>query len=306
MKGITMNTLTVTGQPNIDPITLIERANLADTTKAQYKKAIKNYLATGNSLSDSEALADYARGLKKSSRGFLKAAIKLWSKEIETITKGQATPQNVASVQATVYRLEALNEAIKVKQTTGNKAHIWLSGPEVKKLLDTPPKNLVGQRDKLILGSLVGAGLRREELAELRFDNIKRMGDRIVFDVKGKGAKDRVIPIADKLAQMIDDWAEVISREGYVIRSLGMNREPKESMSSVAIFQVVRKYGKVIGKPELAPHDLRRTYAQIGVDNGIPIQQISKLLGHASIQTTMRYLNMEIDLEATISDFVPF
>ena len=57
---------------------------------------------------------------------------------------------------------------------------------------------------------------------------------------------------------------------------------------------------------ELQPHDLRRTYAELGRRAGVPISQISKLLGHASIETTQDYLNIELDLETTISDFVPF
>jgi integrase len=62
----------------------------------------------------------------------------------------------------------------------------------------------------------------------------------------------------------------------------------------------------MIGKPELQPHDLRRTYAELGRRAGVSISQISKLLGHASIETTQDYLNIELDLETTISDFVPF
>jgi len=62
----------------------------------------------------------------------------------------------------------------------------------------------------------------------------------------------------------------------------------------------------MMGKLELAPHDLRRTYTQLGYEAGIPITQIGKLLGHASIATTQRYLNLELDLETTISDFIPF
>ena len=54
------------------------------------------------------------------------------------------------------------------------------------------------------------------------------------------------------------------------------------------------------------PHDLRRTCAELGRRAGVPISQISKLLGHASIETTQDYLNIELDLEMTISDFVPF
>lgn len=66
------------------------------------------------------------------------------------------------------------------------------------------------------------------------------------------------------------------------------------------------KYGKQMGKPELASHDLRRTYAQLGYEAGVPITQISTLLGHASIETTMRYLNLDLDLETTVSDFIPY
>jgi integrase len=62
----------------------------------------------------------------------------------------------------------------------------------------------------------------------------------------------------------------------------------------------------MIGKPELQPHDLRRTYAELGRRAGVPIAQISRLLGHATIKTTQEYLNIQLDLETTISDFVPF
>ena len=46
--------------------------------------------------------------------------------------------------------------------------------------------------------------------------------------------------------------------------------------------------------------------AQLGYEAGVPITQISKLLGHATVATTQRYLNLDLDLETTISDFIPF
>jgi integrase len=61
----------------------------------------------------------------------------------------------------------------------------------------------------------------------------------------------------------------------------------------------------MIGKPDLTPRDLRRTYAQLGYEAGVPITHISRLLGHSSVATTGRYLNMEIDMEMIISDFIP-
>ena len=56
----------------------------------------------------------------------------------------------------------------------------------------------------------------------------------------------------------------------------------------------------------LAPHDLRWTYAQLGYEGGVPDTQISRLLGHASVAVTQRYLNLDLDLKTTVSDFIPF
>ena len=128
---------------------------------------------------------------------------------------------------------------------------------------------------------------------------------RTVLAVKGKGKKNRVVPICDDLADAIDTWGQRVGHTGQILRSLGINRESGESICAVGLFMRVRRYGDSIDKPDLAAHDLRRTYAQLGHEAGVPIPQISQLLGHASVQTTMTYLNLELDLETTVSDFVP-
>ena len=76
-------------------------------------------------------------------------------------------------------------------------------------------------------------------------------------------------------------------------------------LCAVDVFRIVRKHGAMIGLPELAAHDLRRTYAQLGYEAGVSITQISRLLGHASVATTQRYLNLDLDLDTTVSDFIP-
>jgi integrase len=178
----------------------IENAPLADSTKAQYTKAVRHYLATGNSLADAQALAKYAQGLNKSSRAFLKAAVRLLTEDLALAMKGGATPENVDQVQAGLYRLEAIQAAVKVKSSKGTKAHIWLSQRQVREIMATCGDGLVGQRDWIVLGLLLGAGLRREELVNLTFDALKdvprRGGNgkrRTVLEVQGKGAKDRVV-----------------------------------------------------------------------------------------------------------------
>lgn len=292
---------------------IISQADLAPTTKMQYLKAIRNAIEAGIDFSNPEALATYAQTLCKSSRAFLKSALKLWAKQIELEAKGGATPDNVSAVMATTYRLEALNEAIKVKNgDNGEKAHTWLTQAEVKQLLGScNSEGLKCQRDKLVLGLLVGSGLRREELANLKFSDIKHqpVGGRIrtVLETCGKGAKNRVVPISDKLAAALDEWKAITGGQGYIARSITKGGHLGTRISAQGIFNIVNEAGKAaLGMDDLAPHDLRRSYAQIGYDAGVSITQISKLLGHSSVATTQKYLNLDLDLETTIGDFVPF
>lgn len=305
------NTLAVTERRGPDVVGMIEAADhLAESTRGQYSRAIERAEEAGVDLFDPQQLTAYASDLPKSGRAFLKAAIKLVTDKLASQVKGQATPENVAAVQATLYRAEALQDAITVKADSGSKVHIWLSRAEVMALLDTCGDDVKGQRDRLALGLLVAAGLRRSEAVALQFDDVKLQPVagkmRAVLEVTGKGDKVRAVPISDNLAAAIDRWAAVVGGEGKILRSVNKGGTVNGSLSSSGLFGIVRDAGEAIGKPELAPHDLRRTYAQLGYEAGVPITQISKLLGHASIKTTQRYLNLDLDLSSTVSDFVPF
>ena len=287
----------------------IDRADLQPTTKAKYKREIENLMRAGINPLDLDGLTAYADGLKSSRKSFLKSALRLMSADFEQNLKGRATPENIAQIQAGVYRLEAMRGAVKVKAHKGTKAHTWLSQKQVSEITKLCGNDLEGRRDWIVLGLLLGAGLRREELAALTFDALKQQPTRggkmrDVLQVKGKGAKDRVIPIKPILAQHLREWKEAVGG-GLVARSLGMGKKLGKSISTVAIFQIVRKYGGLIGLPELAPHDLRRTFAQLGYEAGVPITQVSVLLGHSNVATTQKYLNLALDLETTASDFIP-
>jgi integrase len=297
---------TQTALANSYDFSAIDLASLQETTKWKYRRELEQMLLAGVNPDDYEALQAYAGGLKSSRKQFLKAALRLVTLGYEQSVKAQATPQNVLAAQAALMRLEAMRGAIIVPQHEGTKAHTLLTGKEVKKLTSLcSHETIEGKRDWIVLGLLLGAGLRREELAELKFSAIKHQGERTVLEVKGKGAKDRVIPISNTLANHLKEWQH-ITGDGFVARAMFRKRKDTltNSMSAVAIFQLVNKYGKLIGK-ELAPHDLRRTYAQLGYDAGVPITQISVLLGHSNIKTTQEYLNLDLDLETTASDFIP-
>lgn len=296
--------------PNRDLLTqLVQQAPLAESTKTKYSRAVQRAFAAGVDLTDSQQVRDYAATLRKSPKSHLKSVLKLWGRAIESQVKGQATPDNVLAVQATLYRIDALNDAIHIEAPKGEKAHIWLSKAEVASLyIFCGGGSNRDFRNRVVLALLVGAGLRREELVNLRFADLlsQPLGDgyRTVLSVLGKGAKQRTIPIHSRLAEILAEWQTYVG-EGYIARSVNKGGVIGDKLSPTGLFKLVAEAGASIGKPELAPHDLRRTFGQLGYEAGIPLTQISKLLGHSSLATTQRYLNLDLNLEETASDYIP-
>jgi integrase len=295
-----------------DPTAVIAAANLAPSTREKYTRVLDAFSATGGNITDADKLAEFATTLSASRRAQLKAAVKLWSDAMIERTKATpaSSPEQVLMKQEAIWRFQSLQTAVTVTAAKGEKVHTWLTRAEVQALMDTATgSRLPDKRDRLLLALLLGAGLRREEAAGLTFADIKLQPVkgklRTVLQVQGKGNKGRVIPINSKLAALLDEWTGLVGGEGRVLRSVDKGGNLGDRLTAVAIFQVVRAHGAAIGRPKLAPHDLRRTYAQIGYESGIAITQISRLLGHSSVTTTQRYLNMDLDLEMTVSDFMP-
>lgn len=289
----------------------IDRANLQPTTRIKYKRELERMRNAGINPLDYIALANYADGLKSSRKAFLKSALRMISIDYERKAKGGATPENIAHVQTIVYRLEAMRGAVVVTTHKGRKAHTWLSQAQVKEITSLCGGDLIGRRDWIVLGLLLGAGLRRDELISLKFDALKQQpmkGGKMrdVLEVTGKGNKTRVIPIKTILAERLRQWRDEVGG-GFIARSVTKGKEPKigQSLSAAGVFNLVASYGAMIGRVGLAPHDARRTFAQLGYEAGVPLTQIQTLLGHESIATTQKYLDLSLDLETTASDFIP-
>ena len=287
---------------------IIEAADLADSTKIKYRRVLAYYLETGHTLTDAAQLARFADTLSSSRRAHLKAAVKLWSDAMILQAKQMASPQNIDSVHAAIFRLQALQTAVTVQNDSGEKAHVWLSQAEVLALMNCiTGSNHRAWRDRTGLALLVGAGLRRDEAVSLTFAEVRRQPVRgkvrVVLQVRGKGSKNRVVPISEQLVGILEAWRSRCGN-GRILRAVRKGGKIGETLSDVGLFNIVRQHGRLLGRPELAPHDLRRTYAQIGYENGVPLTQISKLLGHRSVATTQRYLNLDLNLEVTASDFV--
>ena len=155
-----------------------------------------------------------------------------------------------------------------------------------------------GKRDRALLALLVGCGLRRQELAGLRISDIQQRDGRwCIVDLTGKGNRIRTVPMPPWAKAAVDEWlADASFSTGLVLGSVNKgDRITGQGMSAQSIYEVVDAYGKEIGAV-LAPHDVRRTFAKLAHKGRAPLEQIQISLGHASIQTTERYLGVEQDL----------
>lgn len=304
-----MNTLTLPSSHAID-LSALDRADLAPGTRSNYKAAIARLFATGIDPFDYEALANYANTLPHSIRANLKASLNIMTAAYENELMAGATVDNLAATQVQLYRVQAISSAIKVTAPKGKGASIWLTPAQVELLTSLPDRSTVqGRRDWIVLCTILGAGLRRSEMASLTFDMLRRQPRkngqlRGILDVTGKGSKKRVIPISPLLEERIKEWHKEIG-DGRLARAINKAGTVNGSLSDRAISDMVHKYGAMIGLPELEAHDLRRTWSQLGLNAGIPITQISVLLGHSSVAITQRYLDLSVSLETTVSDFVP-
>jgi integrase/recombinase XerD len=198
---------------------------------------------------------------------------------------------------------------IRGARRLGVRAGNWLTPEEATALLNQPDRTtLIGRRDRAILALLIGCGIRRAELVSLDCDNFQLRDSRWVLpDLAGKGSRLRTIPVPGWVKQMVNEWltsAEIA--DGPVFRSLNKAGRVRDSrLSEDTVWTLVREYGARLGKVRLAPHDLRRTCAKLCRASGGNLEQIQFLLGHASIQTTERYLGTQQNLVQAVNDALP-
>ena len=187
----------------------------------------------------------------------------------------------------------------------GKRLGNWLSKAQAQQLLELPEVTTVkGLRDRAILAVLLGCGLRREECAGLTLAHIQqREGRWVIVDLVGKRSKTRSVPMPSWAKGAIDAYAVRAGiSDGVLFRSLRRgDKLQAEGMTSQAIFDVVRTYAAQLGV-DVRPHDLRRTFAKLAHKGNASIDQIQLSLGHASIQTTERYLGVDQDLHSAPCD----
>lgn len=191
-------------------------------------------------------------------------------------------------------QLAGIERVAGLKQQ-GRRSGNWLDRAQAQGLLNAPDTTtLKGLRDRALLAVLLGCGLRRSEVVALTFADVQPRERRwVIVDLVGKHQRVRSIPMPTWCKQAIDAWqtGAGLPTEGYIFRPL--NKGEKVAGPQIAaqtVLDVVRHYGQLLGHERLAPHDLRRTFARLARKGGSELDQIKESLGHASVQTTERYV----------------
>ena len=145
----------------------------------------------------------------------------------------------------------------------------------------------------------LGWGLLRSEVAALTMGHIQQRDGRwCIVDLVGKHNRVRTVPMPAWVKVAIDAWtgpAGVV--DGYLFRPVKRGDKVQgDVLSEKVIWQMLKPYAKAAGVAGIAPHDCRRTAAKLCRAAGGELEQIQLLLGHASVQTTERYLGTKPDL----------
>jgi integrase len=166
---------------------------------------------------------------------------------------------------------------------------------------------LKGLRDRAIIAVLLGCGLRRSEVAALTFAHVQQRDGRwCIVDLVGKHGRVRTAPMPNWVKVAIDGWTSAAALEnGRVFRRVHRaDRVGGDVLSEKVVWQLIKPYADAAGVPGIAPHDLRRTCAKLCRAGGGELEQIQMLLGHASVQTTERYLGTKQDLVHARNDAI--
>jgi integrase/recombinase XerD len=159
-----------------------------------------------------------------------------------------------------------------------------LSKDEVKSILESP----INLKHRAMLSLIYACGLRRSELLNLTLKDI--LSDRnLIFIRQSKGKKDRVVPIGNKLIEMLRDYYKAFKPKTWLFEGQFPNTKYSEKSLENVLKQSLSK-AKISKKVSL--HWLRHSYATHLLESGTDLRYIQELLGHSSSRTTEIYTHV--------------
>jgi integrase/recombinase XerC len=233
----------------------------------------------------------YERGLSRASTARALAAIRSWFK---WLARTGHIDQNAASLVSTprlpkhLPRVPSIEQMNRVVDSVGEDAASWPA------------------RDRAILELLYGCGIRNAELTGLNLEDIHWANEAIL--VRGKGQKERYVPLGDAAAQALraylgersallaaaDENKKTLTPALFVnlqLRGLGTGSQARLTTRSVG--RIVKRIAILRGlSAEVHPHTLRHAFGTHLLEEGADLRAIQELLGHERLSTTQRYTQL--------------
>lgn len=178
----------------------------------------------------------------------------------------------------------------------GRKLPVFLTYHEIERLIAAIDLSKPGgERDKAIIETLYGCGLRVSELCNLKISDI--FFEESFIKVKGKGNKERLVPIGSKALKQIELYRFEIRSHLDVKKGsediLFLNHRGK-FLSRVSIFNLIKLLAQIAGITKvISPHTLRHSFATHLIEGGADLRAIQEMLGHESIITTEIYTHLD-------------
>ncbi|MCM1449168.1 MAG: tyrosine recombinase XerD [Clostridiales bacterium] len=171
-----------------------------------------------------------------------------------------------------------------------------LSVDEIDAMIDSiDPDGEEPLRNRAIIEVLYGCGLRVSELCNLEIGRIFLQEGYLV--VRGKGSKERLVPLAEPTAYAIMDYLEernMIEAKPGEEHILFVSRRRGLRLSRSMVFRIVRQLALLAGiRRTISPHTLRHSFATHLLEGGANLRAIQQMLGHESIAATEIYLHLD-------------
>ena len=152
-----------------------------------------------------------------------------------------------------------------------------------------------GERNRAMLETLYGCGLRVSELVTLKISDL--FFDEDFIKITGKGNKQRFVPIANSTKKYIDIYKNTIRNHLQISKNhedtLFLNRRGKQ-LTRAMIFTIIKNLAVTINlQKNISPHTLRHSFATHLLENGADLRSIQMMLGHESITTTEIYVHLD-------------
>lgn len=249
----------------------------SEGTIREYAKAIENCLAHIN----------------KPEAEIKPIDLELWQSSMSNLSSASVA-QRTSAVREYfkfLYRNEFISrnpaEMLEAPQIK-NREQSALNGEQVRAMVNAA----TNERNKAIIMMLAQTGLRIHELANITLEQYESRSNNVLV-IRGKGDKDRLVGLADETIELIDSYIANERKDGCEYLFVGNRGNKMDGKNTSAMLKVCARKADIENWEELhiSNHTMRRTFATMMSEADVPIEVISKAMGHSSVAITAnRYI----------------